>query len=411
MQTTNIAIMVPNCFSWFNLIQNESTKALELLDANVFVIQTSTAKHQNRASIAEQFNCPLITLHCSKGYADTYADLYARVHKIYVDNDLNKLCIFNAFVFKQFTDECQVWHDFNKFKQSTESMRTLNFNSYLHYDMFVLYILMELQLPVYNFIEDPLQLKLSYVDKHNVTYAYFHDFDNAANIYKYKQSDSQHWHYQYNPSQQYPYAKALDFNLDNVKPNLDAKYLFILGMSRGWIHRARKVREPIIKSIHDFVEPNSPVYDSRFNFRFSCEFIRTHEKGSFFDLHKQKNLPYTEYMQLVKDSKFTMIVPSIDPRFFSLRRFFEAICAGCIPLIHKDCDYKAGFNYDPIMIQIIEMHLLTDPSKQLDFSRQLHVLEDIQSYLMNEIKDTNFMKNYFSKEFYVKHMHTFLDVA
>ena len=61
------------------------------------------------------------------------------------------------------------------------------------------------------------------------------------------------------------------------------------------------------------------------------------------------HIPGDEYLEKVKRSKFTFMLPSYDAHCFSNYRFVESIYNDCLPLIHPDCnivDVSASFNID-----------------------------------------------------------------
>lgn len=94
-------------------------------------------------------------------------------------------------------------------------------------------------------------------------------------------------------------------------------------------------------------------YDFYFSASLLCkerEFLRELGKGfensgdrivfSYFDRgeHKRRKVSQDEYYFNISKSYFTLIVQSYDTTTFSSIRMFEAIKAGCVPLIWKDVD-------------------------------------------------------------------------
>ena len=61
------------------------------------------------------------------------------------------------------------------------------------------------------------------------------------------------------------------------------------------------------------------------------------------------HIPGNEYLEKVKKSRFTFMLPSYDSHCFSIYRFIESIYNDCLPLIHPDCniqDVNKSFNID-----------------------------------------------------------------
>lgn len=414
----NIVVILPTNLQFFNNIQDLSTSILECVDANYIVMQRCSSNKYTRSSIANQLNATLYTLEPAKLYNDTYESLVTKVTTFVNMHNITKLAIFNAYMFKQHKDELKIYANFKHFKQcSNVTLKTLEMNSLLNFDMFVMYIMLEtFNIKAYNFVEDPLQLKLAPYLNVTVKQLFFHKFHLAnrlPNIYAYKaNSNETTWQYEYNPSQQYAYAKQLDFDLNNIKPIEDYKYIFAMGMNNGWIKRARQSRERIIKCLHTFTDKTHINYDDSVYFHFSVDNTKYFkDKNDFFLVNAKKRFNYNDYLQLLSQSRFTLIVPSMDPSFFSLRRFFEAICLGCIPLIDITCNYKAGFSYDESMIALIEQCLLVDSAKPETFKHALYSANQYYDHILNMIKQTSFMQNYFNKAFYTKYMHNAFDLT
>lgn len=61
-----------------------------------------------------------------------------------------------------------------------------------------------------------------------------------------------------------------------------------------------------------------------------------------------------EYVEKLKQSKFTFMLPSYDETCFSIYRFIDAIYSDCLPIIHKDCNIKeVEKSYDINLNQIV----------------------------------------------------------
>lgn len=60
-------------------------------------------------------------------------------------------------------------------------------------------------------------------------------------------------------------------------------------------------------------------------------------------------VPKDVYTELIKESKYTFIIPSYDNTCFSIYRFIESLAENCLPLIHPDCnitEVSESFGFD-----------------------------------------------------------------
>ena len=67
------------------------------------------------------------------------------------------------------------------------------------------------------------------------------------------------------------------------------------------------------------------------------------------------HIPGDRYLDLIKTSRFTYMLPSYDKHCFSGYRFLESIYHDCLPLIHRDCnitDIGQSFNVIDIMSKL-----------------------------------------------------------
>lgn len=82
------------------------------------------------------------------------------------------------------------------------------------------------------------------------------------------------------------------------------------------------------------------------------ELARRSRSKIFVENHQTEEntlVPFNEYYQFIKKSRFTLILPAYDKNSFSIYRFLESIEADCLPLIHPDCnidDVNKSFGVD-----------------------------------------------------------------
>lgn len=71
------------------------------------------------------------------------------------------------------------------------------------------------------------------------------------------------------------------------------------------------------------------------------DMAKAFEKVNLYTINKltgeDNSIPREMYLNKIKQSRFTLIIPSYDKNCFSLYRFIESIHNDCLPLIHKDC--------------------------------------------------------------------------
>lgn len=92
-----------------------------------------------------------------------------------------------------------------------------------------------------------------------------------------------------------------------------------------------------------------------------------------------------DYLEFIKKSRFTFILPSYDKDTFSIYRFLESIWYDCLPLIFNDCRidlFKKSFNIDEERLRYI-----TISYNEIEFPSEERRLE-----LLNYFKDKCFNK-------------------
>lgn len=96
---------------------------------------------------------------------------------------------------------------------------------------------------------------------------------------------------------------------------------------------------------------------------------------------------YEDYLDLIEQSKYTVVVPSYDVNAFSGGRMIEGLYRNCLPLIHPDTKYQQfadsfGIPHEKMEeINIKNMDSLFDESKRLElleyFKSKICVIEKI----------------------------------
>lgn len=204
-------------------------------------------------------------------------------------------------------------------------------------------------LQINNFVEDPLQHKLWQFESDivHIKHWYFHKLNNLQQQYEHdwdeKHASSIITNFDFSPSQQHFYWHGVSAN--NLFRYEDRKHLvFAFAMTNVW--KDRQERTIMIDEMLHLHCANAIKHGIVFRF-----FSRAKHQQMLSD----KLLSYATYLELLKSSRFTLIIPSYDSNCFSMRRFAEAISVGCVPLIHEDCKL---YMFDETQKQFIEEHLL-----------------------------------------------------
>ena len=65
-----------------------------------------------------------------------------------------------------------------------------------------------------------------------------------------------------------------------------------------------------------------------------------------------------DYAEMLKESEFTLVIPSYEDTDFSSIRFWDAITKACVPFILESCNWRQAFLKHLEITQIIEEDLL-----------------------------------------------------
>lgn len=247
--------------------------------------------------------------------------------------------------------------------------------------MFVLYELIEEaklhsldDLQINNFVEDPLQHKLWQFDGPTVhiKHWYFHKLNNLQQQYEHdwdeKHASSIITNFDFSPSQQHFYWHGVSAN--NLFRYEDRKHLvFAFAMTNVW--KDRQERTIMIDEMLHLHCANAIKHGIVFRF-----FSRAKHQQMLSD----KLLSYATYLELLKSSRFTLIIPSYDSNCFSMRRFAEAISVGCVPLIHEDCKL---YMFDETQRRFIEEHLLLTRQTIASLQNEQTLIDWTQQFCKN----------------------------
>ncbi len=93
-----------------------------------------------------------------------------------------------------------------------------------------------------------------------------------------------------------------------------------------------------------------------------------------------------EYLDLIGQSRYTLVIPPYDSESFSICRFFEAISLDCLPLIQDTCNLDSIKNTFEDIYDIIKEELVVNLDDISNFIK--NTTEDKRVGIINKIKET-----------------------
>jgi hypothetical protein len=102
-----------------------------------------------------------------------------------------------------------------------------------------------------------------------------------------------------------------------------------------------------------------------------------------------------DYAEMLKESEFTLVIPSYEDTDFSSIRFWDAITKACVPFILESCNWKQAFLKHPEITQIIEEDLLVSAETVKD-----KIENACYEKLLNKIWNSKDWKNIQNLEWY-----------
>ena len=109
--------------------------------------------------------------------------------------------------------------------------------------------------------------------------------------------------------------------LPELKPNLSASYDNVFSMTAYSIERKQQLNRILLHN----------EYLLKFGNTMQLGYITTDITGKV-----DKGFEYSKYMEMLRDSKSTYILPSYDPKSVSLQRIIEALVNGSLPIFLFD---------------------------------------------------------------------------
>jgi len=210
---------------------------------------------------------------------------------------------------------------------------------------FIWYILKKYNLTLYHLIYDPGCCDYSKFNCFNgINYNRFFLYD--SKIFNFKRLDIFLYYYQKNTIQ-----KGF-LNLLNIEKNID--------LTVGYSINTKK---------RLYFEKYDNLLNSINNKRI---FIKNKYKNIDTFIDKES------YINFIKKSYCTLILPAYDNMSFSYIRFLESIAFDCIPLIHKDCFINEAFDNENID------YLIVDETNIYD---KLNYCKDNHLQIINELKN------------------------
>jgi len=222
--------------------------------------------------------------------------------------------------------------------------------------------------PIVQFVDDPLELSFHAVNPINKRFFYYDCPRVNAEYFPYVEYG---FIYKRNKDQTFEYKKEYDFVFGMTSVMTSVPYRF--NMIGKLLELEKDFDKEGITYKHFFKDKQRK--------------INTYVNG--FDYNDK----------YIAAARYTMVIPAYCENEFSLIRFHEAVDRACIPLIHKDSKWQHVYGHLPKYKEIIEKYdlLVTEEElikkiKALDYQKiidELRACEDYQKFL-----DISFYENY-----------------
>ena len=118
-----------------------------------------------------------------------------------------------------------------------------------------------------------------------------------------------------------------------------------------------------------------------------------------------EGIPQKDYVESLREARFTFVIPSYDRTTFSIVRFLEAIKQGCIPLVFSNCCLLEVKDTFPQIYKVIAKSLLVEnvgEIKQKIKNMTLKEMKQIQIEIMHDKKLRNAISAKHMREEYEK---------
>lgn len=274
----------------------------------LFVSFNKTQSDLKRVLSLSKFKYPNIITHISLGnlFKNSYKEIGEELIKSLGEiNQIKEIFLFGGIILNQrnINDLIEYYGD------NLKSFTFLSFRLRLIKIFFFNYLINDLKINTSHIVFDPVELSFS--NKPN--YKKFHNYDDP--------------HLSLNRLDSLQYQLLNKENRDIFNKDLD----FVFGASV--VHNIRKEIHPIMLDLLDLSSPTFLIY-------YQNKFI---PKFNTF-------LPREKYLELIKRSKYTLVIKAYEKSTFSASRFIESIFFGNIPLLMVDSNYyhlkSLGFNID-----------------------------------------------------------------
>lgn len=427
-----VIISQSGCFKFFNSLQWKSAAFFELLhDKMNFVYvdphlrpsckaEVVTNLHAQRMNIGEIIDEESTwTYEQAVKKVETYMEYFHPQHIVFINGNTNIYYLRDIEIYEDMFMDAKA--------HPTEPMTTyIPRYNHMHLHYFVQFMMLEwcakhpeMNIQVHNIWEDPLQHKFDYIDGINLRHYYFHmlpnmvypqpmgekAFDKKAKAKALKEgkelgevmreattnTEVKNIAFEFCPSQEYWYAMVQNRGLLTKPIEKDIEFCF--AMTDSWSQV--DYRKNMILEMEDFADPE---FFKHTGFFFHYTSKRTQLPWKW----NEQIIEYDDYMELIKRSKFTLIIPSYDVNCFSLRRFFESVTNGCVPLILSDCNYKWGLNQGKEIVKFVEDNLLVDRQDVSKLPEIVKAKSPHYAELLEGLKQTQWWQTYSNPKFYMK---------
>lgn len=273
----------------------------------------------------------------------------------YIDNIQKKYKIDIIINFKNFLrkdmNEKKVNNQFKNFNElvTFDSVRRLQLLFYFPY-----YLTKKYDVPIIQFINDPMEFRFCDYTKNVKKQYFFHKYLNL----------------EYFPNYEYSI-----FYKNKFKEKFNKELNFTFGYTV--LSKEREKYENL--------------YDDLSKIKKSKIFIKDRHKGI------KKYTDYLSYMEFIKKSKYTLVIPPYKDDSFSIVRFYEAIAANTIPLIH--CDVNINHLPKKLLKFYINKKLIIKSTKDINYiinNNKYDVLIKDLKKIIKIFYDFNYYKDFFN---------------
>ena len=296
--------------------------------------------------------------------SESWKESYSILDEKIKENQFDCIFLVGISVTKRYGDEEKCFGHYERSLQNDEAEIGWKETFFLFKNLMIPYYYgLKHKIPIYQFTTDTWELSFKKV------------FENAERylFYVSKKLDAKY----------FPFIEYHDFMMTKHE-KLDKKFDFTFGMTNS--------NKDIDKTRGKYVEQllelrKTCTKDNGYNI-----FIRDKKIRKIDDFAN-----YHDYLSLIEQSKYTLMLPAYDNKEFSMPRYIEGLSRECIPFITYDCMLEDAFSELIGIKNIIDKYNLIVNDLR-DIPNKIQNLNCNE--IINEIKNTKEYINFNNKEFY-----------